>query len=75
MTEALLLTVAQLISLTSLSRTTCYELIARHEIQSIKVGRATRIPRASVERWISERIALAESSRAPEPIARLRRTS
>jgi excisionase family DNA binding protein len=37
-----------------LSRATLYALIKRGEIRPIKVGKATRIPRAEAERWQRE---------------------
>ena len=38
--------------LTALGRTKVFELIASGELASISVGRARRIPRAALERWI-----------------------
>jgi excisionase family DNA binding protein len=37
-----------------LSRATLYQLLKRGELRSIKVGKATRIPRAEAERWQRE---------------------
>ena len=43
----------------SLSRATVFELIASGELRSIKIGRSRRIPRASLEDYISRLLAAA----------------
>ena len=45
------LTVRDLMTLTGLSRTKCYEMIWRGEIEAIKVGRSIRISKASYHEW------------------------
>lgn len=61
MNEPLLLRVEDVAKLTSLSRTVIYELIARHKLQPVlKIGRSTRVPRSTVERWLAAEIAQAE---------------
>ena len=45
------LSVKDLMSLTGLGRTKCYELIASGELEAIKAGRAVRVSKASYEEW------------------------
>lgn len=45
------LTVRDLMVLTGLGRTKCYELIGSGEFEAIKVGRAVRISKDSYEAW------------------------
>lgn len=49
------LTVKELMTLTGLGRTKCYELIASGELEAIKAGRAVRVSRASFEEWTRRR--------------------
>jgi excisionase family DNA binding protein len=43
--------IQDLMILTSLGRTKCYELVANGELDAIKVGRAVRVSRASYLAW------------------------
>ena len=45
------LTVRELMTLTGLGRTKCYEIINRGEIEAIKVGRSVRVSKASYYEW------------------------
>jgi excisionase family DNA binding protein len=36
-------------------RSKVYDMIAREELPVIRIGRAVRIPRGALERWIEER--------------------
>lgn len=45
------LTVRELMTLTGLGRTKCYEIINRGEIEAIKVGRSVRVSRIGYEEW------------------------
>ncbi len=45
------LTIQDLMTLTKCSRTKCYEMIWRGEIEAIKVGRSVRVSRAGYEEW------------------------
>jgi excisionase family DNA binding protein len=45
------LSIQDLMILTSLGRTKCYELVASGELEAIKVGRAVRVSRASYIEW------------------------
>jgi excisionase family DNA binding protein len=43
--------VQDLMVLTGLGRTKCYELVAHGELEAIKVGRSVRVSRASYLAW------------------------
>ncbi len=45
------LSVKDLMALTGLGRTKCYELVAEGEFEAIKIGRSVRISAASYEAW------------------------
>jgi excisionase family DNA binding protein len=45
------LSIKDLMTLTGLGRTKCYELVASGELEAIKVGRAVRVSRASYIEW------------------------
>jgi excisionase family DNA binding protein len=45
------LSIQDLMILTSLGRTKCYELVASGELEAIKVGRAVRVSKASYIEW------------------------
>jgi excisionase family DNA binding protein len=51
--EPLLLTVSAAAEVLGLGRSKVYELIARKELESVRVGRARRVPRASLEAYVS----------------------
>lgn len=53
--ERLLLRVSEAGERLGLSRSTIYELIGAGEIRVLKVGRATRIPVAELEAWVTRR--------------------
>lgn len=48
----LLLTVPEAAELLRLSRNGTYELIARGEIPSIRLGRSIRVPRSALDAWL-----------------------
>ena len=45
------LSVKDLMTLTGLGRTKCYELVASGELEAIRVGRAVRVSRTSYIEW------------------------
>jgi len=45
------LSVKDLMTLTGLGKTKCYEMVAAGEFEAIKAGRAVRISRTSYEAW------------------------
>jgi excisionase family DNA binding protein len=51
-----LLTVNEAAARLAVGRTTLYELIASHELRTIKIGRARRVPESAVEEWIVRRL-------------------
>lgn len=50
----LLLTITQVSLLLNLGRTKTYELIMSNRIKSVKLGRKRLVPRANVERYVTE---------------------
>lgn len=50
----LLLTITEVSALLNLGRTKTYELIMGGRIKSVKLGRKRLVPKASVERYVSE---------------------
>lgn len=55
MAESILLTVRDVQEATSLGRTKVYELIRKGELPVVRIGRAVRVHRQTLERWISQR--------------------
>jgi excisionase family DNA binding protein len=51
-----LLTVKEAAARLALGRTTLYELIARHELKTIKIGRARRVPESALQQWIAQQV-------------------
>lgn len=49
----LVLTIDDLISVLHIGRNKAYDLVNSKQIQSIKVGKQIRIPRAALERYLS----------------------
>ena len=62
MDEALLLTVNQAATRLGIGRSFLYDLLMRGEIQSVKLGRARRIPVAALEQFIGERLEAGDGS-------------
>ncbi len=55
--EKLLFTVPEVAGQLGLGRSLVYQLVMRGEIDSIKVGRARRVPAEALERFIQEKFA------------------
>ena len=51
-----LLTVKDVTARLALGRTTVYELIAKRELKTIKIGRARRILESALEEWIRQQV-------------------
>lgn len=51
-----LLTVNEAAARLALGRTTVYELIARRELKTIKIGCARRVPEPALEQWIAQQV-------------------
>ena len=47
-----------------IGRSKLYEMIAHGELPVVRIGRAVRIPRHELERWIAERTTGGQSGRA-----------
>jgi excisionase family DNA binding protein len=56
--EPLLLTVEEAAKVMSLGRTRIYDLIASHELESLKVGKSRRIVAKSIERFIERNLGI-----------------
>lgn len=65
MEEKLLLRVDEAAKLLSISRSLLYELLAAGNIKVVRIGRAVRIPRAELDRWLNEQLGL-EPPKPPE---------
>lgn len=51
-----LLTVPEAAKLLRISRNLAYELVARHEIPAIRLGRVIRVPRHGLETWLARQV-------------------
>lgn len=56
MPESILLRVPEVALRLGLGRSTIYGLIASGELMSVRVGRARRVPAASVDAWVRQRV-------------------
>lgn len=52
----MLLTVKDVQSLLKVSRQTAYELVNRKDFPKIRLGRAIRVPKAQLEKWIEQNL-------------------
>ncbi len=52
--EKLLLKPSEVAGILGIGRSLIYELIARKEIPSIRLGRCIRIPSESLQRWVKD---------------------
>lgn len=53
MTERLTFTVAETADALGIGRTAAYELVRRGTIPHLRIGRAIRIPKASLDSWLA----------------------
>jgi excisionase family DNA binding protein len=53
--EAVLLRPKEVSLLLNIGRTLTFELLARGELPVVRIGRAVRVPRLELERWVRER--------------------
>jgi len=58
--NSLLLTVTETARLLRISRNLAYELVARGELPSVRLGRVIRIPRFGLESWLAREAGLPE---------------
>lgn len=54
MADKLLLKPAEAADAASVSKTTMYDLIARGEIQTVRVGTDLRVPVSALNKWITQ---------------------
>jgi excisionase family DNA binding protein len=54
MTDQLLLTVVEAAHQLGLGRSKLYELLAAGDIESVHIGKARRVPREALERYVGE---------------------
>ena len=59
--QRLMVKIPEACRLTDLGRTTLYDLINRKQITVVKVGKAVRIPVASLRAWVDRQAAEAEA--------------
>ena len=52
--EKLLLKPCEVAGILGIGRSLTYELIARGEIPSLRLGRCLRVPRESLQQWLKE---------------------
>jgi excisionase family DNA binding protein len=64
--EQLLLRPVDAARVLSLGRSKLYELLAAGDLPSVKIGRATRIPAASLRDWVERRASGSENSASTE---------
>lgn len=62
-----LLTVNEAAARLSIGRTLLYELISKKELNTIKIGRARRVPESAIQEWISRRMREHEMTGANTP--------
>ena len=59
--DALLLKVSEAAQLLRISRNLAYELVAKGELPSVRLGRVIRVPRFGLEAWIARQSGLPDS--------------
>lgn len=52
----ILLTVNEAAARLAIGRTMLYELIARRELRTVKIGRARRVPESALDEWIARQL-------------------
>lgn len=52
--DRLLLTVVEAADLLGVGRTTLYELLARGELQAVRIGRSRRVPRTAIDDYVDQ---------------------
>lgn len=53
--DRLLLKPNEVVEVLGIGRSLVYEMIARKELPSVRLGRCIRVPRESLERWLKDR--------------------
>lgn len=60
--DAGLLTVPEAARILRISRNLAYELVARNELPSIRLGRVIRIPRAALDTWMDQQTSTSDGA-------------
>ena len=58
--EPLLLRISEVVKMLNLSRSKVYDLIARGELPSIRIGRSCRVPRTALHAWLASQVSTPE---------------
>jgi excisionase family DNA binding protein len=58
--DPILLRVSDVAGLLKTGRTTVFRLLATGELPRVRIGAATRVPKASVEKFVADRVAAAD---------------
>lgn len=58
MSERMLMRVEEVAQALGIGRSTVFEMIGRHELPVLRIGRLVRIPRHALDEWIAERTEL-----------------
>ena len=61
--DQLLLTVPETARLLRISRNLAYELVARGDLPSVRLGRVIRVPRRSLDDWVKASVVTGSSPR------------
>ncbi len=69
--DVILLTVREAAGLLRISRNLAYELVARGEIPSIRLGRVIRVPKTALDQWLEAGSLRAPTGRHAGPPTRL----
>ena len=70
--EKLLCSPAEAAGLLGVSRSQMFELIGRHEIESVKIGRLRKIPRVAIDSYVERLRAEAAAATADASVTRPR---
>jgi len=64
--EPLLVRAEEAARLLGLGRTRVFEMFARGELPTVRIGRSVRVPRGALEAWIAERTVFAPDQGRPD---------
>lgn len=64
------ITVSEMGRMLSLGRTKCYELARSEAFETVKIGRALRINRKSLEEWICRQSSIGPNASVHHPLER-----
>ena len=58
MSDRMLLRVEEVARMLGIGRSTVFEMIGRHELPVLRIGRLVRIPRHALDEWVAARTEL-----------------